>query len=703
MKQFKFFLLVSLILASFCLSKAPSAPASEPGVNPSGGQRQTASAGKWLSLFNGKDLSGWFVDGGDEKNIRVVDGMIVASGSSWRTRSYLLTKESYSNFILRLEFKPEKNSGGGIALRAIAGEHLPQGRALFFDHPILKLLDAPSGNEETGTMHWLRNGLYAQPDRHADLAAPGSWNQLEVELRGRYSKVTVNKTVIAETTLADGAMLPGGIVPGLNRVKGPVGIQKHHGTISYRNIEIMELPPADMPANVPPPPTPTAAPRATSPAPQMAGSAAPPTSASPAPHEGVKAPVVNAVTPAASPTTSPAAAIVPQPPAAAPGMLPSRLQTIGISIQDFRFLAIGQDGNLYAGLVRLSLKTPDNAPQHFEVSPFEKLADFAGSVNLGGDTAYVQSFDGSWRVMAGADRVGAEVPVRPPILSTDHVVSIAGGNDPMFWVCFANGTVYLPLSGLNGIPRPGSKLDKVVKVCGAIGQANHVTMLRSDGTVWVDDCNLGQNLLTTEGARCARPIRGLDHIKSLSVFSPYPVSDTGAAIQDDGSVVYWGTPSIEDFGNGLPPIETPSIKRLSKPAKAIAVAAGMSCAAAVDPDGHVWVWGIIPLDYGHADNGYVACLRGATTPAKLEDADVAVKIDGLNDIGDVQIFNSRLTGIIAFALSKDGNVWAWSSEVAPVKIFEGVRLPTQLKLPTSPVPFAMLLKPTLKASLFGRP
>jgi len=198
--------------------------------------------GNWVALFNGTDLSGWFVDGGDERNFRIENGVIVAAGTNARTRSYLLTEREYANFVLRLEFKAERGAGGGVALRALPGEKLPMPNTTIFDHPLFKLYDKGNDNEETGTTNWISNSTHVRPDHPAEKQPDGSWNKLEIELRGRTLKASINGKQVCEVTVAQGALFPNGTVPGLNRVTGRVGIQKHTGTIRYRNIEIMELP-----------------------------------------------------------------------------------------------------------------------------------------------------------------------------------------------------------------------------------------------------------------------------------------------------------------------------------------------------------------------------------------------------------------------------------------------------------------------------
>src|SRR5258706_2780062 len=57
----------------------------------------------WITLFDGKDLDGWDQVGGS--NWHVTDGAIVADTMADKKEAgYLVTKKSYKNFIVRIEF-----------------------------------------------------------------------------------------------------------------------------------------------------------------------------------------------------------------------------------------------------------------------------------------------------------------------------------------------------------------------------------------------------------------------------------------------------------------------------------------------------------------------------------------------------------------------------------------------------------------------
>ncbi len=62
----------------------------------------------WITLFNGKDLSGWKIS--ENGKWKVEDGQIVVSGE----RSHLFTDEEFKNFIFQADVKTTPGSNSGI-------------------------------------------------------------------------------------------------------------------------------------------------------------------------------------------------------------------------------------------------------------------------------------------------------------------------------------------------------------------------------------------------------------------------------------------------------------------------------------------------------------------------------------------------------------------------------------------------------------
>ncbi len=237
---------------------AITTPPAEPPVAvvppDSGSPPSHASGGGFVPLFNGRNLDGWSVDTGDPRTWAVDDGAIVCHGTDVRTRNYLLSNLDYGDFVLRLEYSLDPNGEGGVAVRAVKGENLPYGNNRIPDHPLFKLVASPGG-QETGMTFWIVDRTRVKPDRTVEQLPTGTWNRLEMEVRGRTFRASVNDQPVCNATLAADARFSDGTVPALNRRKGRIGFQKHTGTVRFRNIEIKELSPAppDEPSHGPRP------------------------------------------------------------------------------------------------------------------------------------------------------------------------------------------------------------------------------------------------------------------------------------------------------------------------------------------------------------------------------------------------------------------------------------------------------------------
>jgi hypothetical protein len=186
------------------------------------------AADDFVPLFNGKDLTGWFIENGDAGHFAAEGGELIARGTGWKTQNFLLTDREVADYVLRLEFSLGERGNAGIAIRATRGETSAAVGGLP-GHPLLKLTDPNnSGKEPVGTTHWVKDGqLYVQPAQVADVRQ--GWNRLEMEVRDRSLRVQVNDKLIVDMS-------------GLNRQKGRVGLQAHTGAVHFRKIELKELP-----------------------------------------------------------------------------------------------------------------------------------------------------------------------------------------------------------------------------------------------------------------------------------------------------------------------------------------------------------------------------------------------------------------------------------------------------------------------------
>ncbi len=174
-------------------------------------------------LFNGKDLNGW---DGDPRLWSVRDGMIVGSTehTPLQHNEFLISKQSYANFILRAECKL-RNHNSGIQFRS---EALPEWVCRGYQADMAE--DNYWGNiyEEKGSRGTLVDGWgKAQP-----VVRLKDWNDYEIHCEGDYIRLKLNGVETAD--LHDHV-----------RLSGIIGLQLHAGPpmeVYFRNIRIKELP-----------------------------------------------------------------------------------------------------------------------------------------------------------------------------------------------------------------------------------------------------------------------------------------------------------------------------------------------------------------------------------------------------------------------------------------------------------------------------
>lgn len=171
---------------------------------------------KWdkpINVFNGKDLTGWHVDG--EKNQWIVkDGVLTSPESG----SNFITNEKFQDFKLHVEFRYPKGSNSGIYLR---GRYEVQ----IEDDKGLEPLDTYIG------------GVYGflEPNENAAKSA-GEWQTYDITLIGRRVTVTLNgKTVITDATIPG---ITGGALDSKEGEPGPFMLQGDHGPIEYRSFVV---------------------------------------------------------------------------------------------------------------------------------------------------------------------------------------------------------------------------------------------------------------------------------------------------------------------------------------------------------------------------------------------------------------------------------------------------------------------------------
>jgi hypothetical protein len=188
----------------------------------------TAKAeGKFVPLFNGKDLTGWH---GDPELWKVVDGVIVGSTDDKQINknAFLITDKSYKNFVLKAKFRL-RNHNSGIQFRSKEGDNFA----------VTGYQADIADKRYTGILHEEGGKLFVADVKEDEVLQhykPGEWAEYIITANGPHIKQELNGyATIDYTEPEDDRKAPEGII----------ALQLHTGPkmkVEFKDIEILELP-----------------------------------------------------------------------------------------------------------------------------------------------------------------------------------------------------------------------------------------------------------------------------------------------------------------------------------------------------------------------------------------------------------------------------------------------------------------------------
>lgn len=183
----------------------------------------------FVCLFDGTSLDNWQ---GDTKGYVIEDGILVC-----KPGGNLYTKQEYSDFIFRFEFKLTPNANNGVGIRT------PLGCDPAYCGMEIQILD-DTGPQWAGKLnpYQYHGSIYGVvPAKQGHLKPVGEWNTEEILCDGRHVRVTLNGVVIVDANLDEVKPMDGREHPGLNREKGYIGFLGHGTRVEFRNIRIKDL------------------------------------------------------------------------------------------------------------------------------------------------------------------------------------------------------------------------------------------------------------------------------------------------------------------------------------------------------------------------------------------------------------------------------------------------------------------------------
>lgn len=167
---------------------------------------QTAAG--WTTLFDGSSLDRWNTIG--TANWRLAEGAVQADSGN----GYLVSKASYGDFELRLEFWVTEDANSGVFIRCAD----PQQVTAMNSYEVNIFDKRPDQTYRTGGI--------------VDVAKPMSiantgnrWNTFEIGAKGSRLTVTLNGMLMVDAQ-------------DTRHARGPFALQYAAGTVKFRNVQI---------------------------------------------------------------------------------------------------------------------------------------------------------------------------------------------------------------------------------------------------------------------------------------------------------------------------------------------------------------------------------------------------------------------------------------------------------------------------------
>jgi serine/threonine protein kinase len=180
---------------------------------------------RWVSLFNGEDLTGWKTHPQQPGNWRVEKRILTGSGPA---ASHLYTNRGdHTNVHLRVEARINDRGNSGVFVRAPFKAGHPYGYEA--------QINASNPDVKTGGLYYKSSSGKLQHIHPGDhLTRPGEWFVLEVIATGNHIVIKVNGKTTVDFVDEENC-----------HPTGHIALQQHDAqtVVEFRKIEIKELPP----------------------------------------------------------------------------------------------------------------------------------------------------------------------------------------------------------------------------------------------------------------------------------------------------------------------------------------------------------------------------------------------------------------------------------------------------------------------------
>jgi hypothetical protein len=169
----------------------------------------------WITLLDAKSMGDWARVG--ESNWRLEDGAVVADKRTSKDNAFLLSKASYKDFALYVEFWASDDANSGIYFRCSDPKNLTD-RTCYEANIFDQRKDPTYG---TGAIvHYVE--VNPMPK------AGGKWNTYEITAKGRQITLVLNGQKTAE-------------LHNNMWTEGPIALQHAEGVIKFRKVAVKPL------------------------------------------------------------------------------------------------------------------------------------------------------------------------------------------------------------------------------------------------------------------------------------------------------------------------------------------------------------------------------------------------------------------------------------------------------------------------------
>jgi len=187
------------------------------------------------SVFNGTDFTGW---AGKVENYEVNDQVLRCKPNKGGT---VFTKEQYSDFAVRFQFRLPEGGNNGLAIRYPGGDGTAD--TAYAGMCELQVLDSEHIKFENLDSRQFHGSAYGIAAAHRGyLRNNDQWNFQEVTVVGSTIKVELNGSIILDCDVSTvKEFLDDRPHPGVTRKSGHFGFAGHSDPVEFKDVKIKRI------------------------------------------------------------------------------------------------------------------------------------------------------------------------------------------------------------------------------------------------------------------------------------------------------------------------------------------------------------------------------------------------------------------------------------------------------------------------------